>query len=86
VKSNVAKSLKDQSKGGNSVSMMVLAKLDNSLLQQPSSSQQESMFTMAKTGGFQTNKLKGNKVLTNYFTEVIQQEKRIPPKEEVDRR
>jgi hypothetical protein len=44
------------------------------------------MFTMAKTGGFQTNKLKGNKVLTNYFTEVIQQEKRIPPKEEVDRR
>jgi hypothetical protein len=51
--------------------MMVLAKLDNSLLQQPSSFQQDSMFTMAKTGGFQTNKPKGNKVLTNYFTEVI---------------
>lgn len=50
--------------------MMVLAKLDNSLLQQQQSFVKESSTTstMAKTGGF-VGKKKGNKVLTAYLAE-----------------
>lgn len=45
-----------------SVSMMVLAKLDNSLLQQQSTS------SMAKTNGF-AKKPKNNKILTQYLAD-----------------
>ncbi len=54
-------STKDSLKGANSVSMLVLAKLDNSLIQQSQS--------MTKTGGFVGKKKTGAKVLNQFLAE-----------------